>query len=296
MALATLVLIAYELHHPVISKEYEENTNIRRINTIKSIHDKKQRFPQVIIIGAKKAGTRALIDYLQLHPNIETAKHEVSFFNANYHQGFDWYRQQMPNTTEDQITIEKSPGYCDNKDVPKRVHDWNPDIKILFIVRNPIERLVSDYVQAITDFRHTNKTFEEFVTHNGEINNDSYTVHVSIYHEQYTLWHSLFPKSQIHVVDGDVLITNPIKEISKVEDFLHIPHVVTEECVVFDEAKGFYCRKMTEDNSIKCEPPKKGRPHPDIEEDLLSKLRKFFTPHNELFYNMTGRQFDWPGE
>lgn len=47
---------------------------------------------QVIIIGAKKAGTRALLEFLRVHPDVQAVGPEVHFFDKNYHRGFEWYR------------------------------------------------------------------------------------------------------------------------------------------------------------------------------------------------------------
>jgi len=48
--------------------------------------------PDAIIIGAKKAGTRALLEFLRLHPKVKAAKQEIHFFDRHYHRGSDWYR------------------------------------------------------------------------------------------------------------------------------------------------------------------------------------------------------------
>ncbi|KJH47621.1 hypothetical protein DICVIV_06280 [Dictyocaulus viviparus] len=45
-----------------------------------------------IIIGVKKAGTRALLEFLRLNPNIRAPGPEVHFFDKNYHKGLEWYR------------------------------------------------------------------------------------------------------------------------------------------------------------------------------------------------------------
>jgi len=52
----------------------------------------RRRCPQVIIIGAKKAGTRALLEFLRIHPDVRAVGREVHFFDKNYHRGFEWYR------------------------------------------------------------------------------------------------------------------------------------------------------------------------------------------------------------
>ena len=51
-----------------------------------------KRLPQAVIVGAKKSGTRALLEYLRLHPGVVGAGPEPHFFDRNYDKGLDWYR------------------------------------------------------------------------------------------------------------------------------------------------------------------------------------------------------------
>lgn len=51
-----------------------------------------KKLPQAIIIGVKKGGTRALLEFLRQHPNIKAPGPEVHFFDKNYHLGLEWYR------------------------------------------------------------------------------------------------------------------------------------------------------------------------------------------------------------
>ena len=52
--------------------------------------ERAQRLPDFIIIGAKKGGTRALIEFLKLHPSIKAAGPEIHFFDNHYDKGLDW--------------------------------------------------------------------------------------------------------------------------------------------------------------------------------------------------------------
>ncbi|KAK1794262.1 hypothetical protein P4O66_011158 [Electrophorus voltai] len=52
-----------------------------------------KRLPQAIIIGVKKGGTRALLEFLRVHPDIRAVGAEPHFFDRNYDNGLDWYRQ-----------------------------------------------------------------------------------------------------------------------------------------------------------------------------------------------------------
>lgn len=88
-----------------------------------------RHLPGTLIIGVKKSGTRALLEFIRLHPDVRAAGCEVHFFDRHYQKGLHWYRHHMPYTIEGQITMEKTPSYFVTKDVPLRVHHMNPNTK-----------------------------------------------------------------------------------------------------------------------------------------------------------------------
>lgn len=88
-----------------------------------------RHLPEVLIIGVKKSGTRALLEFIRLHPDVRAAGCEVHFFDRHYGRGFHWYRNHMPPTIEGQITMEKTPSYFIYREVPQRVHHMNPGTK-----------------------------------------------------------------------------------------------------------------------------------------------------------------------
>jgi hypothetical protein len=51
-----------------------------------------QKLPTALIIGVKKAGTRALLDYLRLHPKIVAPGPEIHYFDRYFERGINWYR------------------------------------------------------------------------------------------------------------------------------------------------------------------------------------------------------------
>ena len=69
--------------------------DLRRVSTA------AKRLPRAIIIGVKKGGTRALLEYLRIHPDVRAARQEVHFFDRHYQRGLDWYRSD----TEDYIIV-----------------------------------------------------------------------------------------------------------------------------------------------------------------------------------------------
>ena len=105
--------------------------------------------PDVLIIGVRKAGTGALRHFLQLHPDIVIARKEMHFFDfqANYAHGLKAYARLLPRKTRtDQLLLEKTPAYFIAPGAARRIRDSVPDVKMLLIVREPVTRMISEYV------------------------------------------------------------------------------------------------------------------------------------------------------
>nr|KAG5702053.1 hypothetical protein BaRGS_032302 [Batillaria attramentaria] len=258
-----------------------------------------QRLPSCIIIGVRKCGTRALLEFLNLHPDIVTAEDEIHFFNDDerYRMGLDWYRRRMPHSLSHQITIEKTPGYFISPIAPSRVHRMNSSIKLIVLLRHPTIRTVSDYTQIYFNKLYKNETLDAFEDiaiekETGGVNTRYKAVQISMYHQHFRNWLEVFPRHQIHVVDGDRLITDPVSEIEQIEDFLGISHRVTYNILYYNSTRGFYCMKVNSTYE-RCLGASKGRKHPDIEDSVIRKLNRFFTPHNKQLFDLLHRRFRW---
>src|SRR5208283_4238553 len=93
--------------------------------------------PSFIIIGAQKAGTTALFDYLSKNPQIICGtEKEIDFFNCagRFRQGEEFYHSHFPileSMDKDSITFEASGGYLANPLAAKRIFEYNPKIKLI---------------------------------------------------------------------------------------------------------------------------------------------------------------------
>lgn len=260
----------------------------------------KRRLPQCIIIGIRKAGTRALLTFLNLHPQIQAAKNEVHFFDEdeNYERGYEWYRKRMPYSFSGQLTIEKSPSYFKVREVPGRIQEMNSSIKLLLIVREPTERMISDYLQIQLKRIKNGKSAELFevlaTTSDGEVDEDYGNLRLSLYYKHMRNWLKYFTLDHFHIVDGNKLTKDPINELHKVEDFLGLEHRLNSDMFYYNKTKKHFCYKLATEQ--KCLDATKGREHPEVDPNVLRKLREYFRPYNEKFFEMIGRRFDWPAE
>jgi len=71
---------------------YQWSTDSDRQQEMTSSDARTRRLPDVIIIGVKKCGTRALLEFIRAHPHVRATGHEVHFFDRHYDKGLDWYR------------------------------------------------------------------------------------------------------------------------------------------------------------------------------------------------------------
>ncbi|CAG0883149.1 unnamed protein product [Cyprideis torosa] len=260
-----------------------------------------RRFPDAIIIGVRKGGTRALLEMLNLHPKVRKVGPEVHFFDHHYERGYDWYLSQMPQILKSEICIEKTPAYFVTPSSPELIYhmtrtkgnysEANP-LKLLLIVRDPVERLISDYSQRISTHPE-HRTFEELVfDENGLVNEAYKAVRISLYAKHFRRWLEYFNRSHIHIVDGDLLITDPLSEIRKAERFLKLTPYFNHRNFFFNDTKGFYC--LQNEVSRKCLARSKGRKHPKVDPFTITKLRRYFSKWNHEFEDLTDLRFDWP--
>nr|NP_001074038.1 heparan sulfate glucosamine 3-O-sulfotransferase 3B1a isoform 1 [Danio rerio]ABH11449.1 heparan sulfate 3-O-sulfotransferase 3X [Danio rerio] len=255
-----------------------------------------KKLPQAIIIGVKKGGTRALLEFLRLHPDIRAVGAEPHFFDRNYEKGLEWYRELMPKTLDGQLTMEKTPSYFVTKEVPGRIHAMSRDTKLIVVVRDPVTRAISDYTQTrskkpdIPSFESL--TFKNLSTN--VIDTSWSAVQIGMYARHLERWLQFFPMSQLLFVSGERLISDPSGEMARVQHFLGLRREVTHKHFHFNPAKGFPCLKRPESNNKPhCLGKTKGRTHPNINPEVIQRLRDFYKPFNKKFYHMTGHDFGW---
>ncbi|XP_012233591.1 heparan sulfate glucosamine 3-O-sulfotransferase 6 [Linepithema humile] len=254
-----------------------------------------RQLPTALIIGVKKGGTRALLEFLRLHPAIRAAGSEVHFFDHHYVKGFRWYRRRMPPTLVGQITMEKTPSYFVTSEVPKRVKHMNPGMKLIVVVRDPVTRAISDYTQ-VKSKRRWMPRFEDLAFLNGSriVDTSWVPLKIGVYVRHLERWLQHFPLSQFLFVSGERLIADPVMEITRVQDFLNLKRVICEKHFYFNATKGFPCLLKSEDRATPhCLGKNKGRSHPYIDPAAIQRLRDFYRPFNQRFYQLAGMDFGW---
>lgn len=161
--------------------------------------------PTFIIIGAMKTGTTSLHTYLSAHPEVGMSEvKELDFFNEDSHwsRGVDWYRTQFPEGFAQ--VGEASPGYTKYPafpGVPERMASVVPDAKLIYVLRDPIARIVSHYIDAFSWGRE-HGTIDEVLA--GDLDDNHY-VNCSRYDLQLSRYDGVYPAERILVIANEGL-------------------------------------------------------------------------------------------
>ncbi len=249
--------------------------------------------PDFLIIGASKCGTTSLHNYLNQHPKVEQGIwKEIHFFDQypNYAKGLNWYRTHFPVRTDpDAFCLgEATPAYLFNPAVPERVADAMPKVKLIVLVRNPIDRAYSHY-------HHTRRGGNENLPFENAIEAESDRISDELkklesnptyydltyaqysylargrYMEQIERWLQYFPREQMIVIQSQALFSDPDAFCNRIFEFLDL------EPYSLDVGRAY--------NS--------GEYRNQIAPDTRSRLRAYFRPHNEALAEFLGEPLDW---
>ena len=182
--------------------------------------------PNLIVIGAQKCGTSALHYYLGLHPEVAMSEtKELNFFikNRNWERGVDWYRRQFDPAAP--VRGESSPNYTAHplfRGVARRMHDVIPDAKLIYIVRDPLERIAAQWVHNYSHGR-TGRSLREVVRPNRK----PYIAR-SRYYMQLTRFLRRYPLEQILVLDQQDLRDDRAATLRRVFEFAGVDPEFTD--------------------------------------------------------------------
>ncbi len=143
----------------------------RLVSKYVGITSSKRSLPNAIIIGAPRCGTTHLFNSLRYHPNVHPSRiKEIHFFDREekYVRGENYYRSFFPYqmmVRQGDVVIEATPGYFLDPKVPDRIASIVPDVKLILLLRNPVERAISRYFYSLGKVKNREvafRTIEEF--------------------------------------------------------------------------------------------------------------------------------------
>ena len=246
--------------------------------------------PAFIVIGAQKCGTGFFYRRLKKHPSIKPSKaREVHYFDDNFHEGLAWYKSQFPGikNTRAKITGEKSPYYLFHPHAPRRVSEVLPDVRLISLLRDPVDRAYSSYQHQVRAGRETLSFEAAIEAEEGRLLDErermladetyvspnhrhfSYLSR-SVYVDQLKSWHQYFGRDQLLVLKSEDMFERPQQVLNRAVGFCGLPE--------WD----FGPLKRAD---------KPG--YAPMDPRTRSRLESFFEPHNQRLYEYLGRDFGW---
>lgn len=204
--------------------------------------------PNFLIIGSPKCGTTSLYHYLGQHPNIEFSKvKEPKYFsfkdlNLNFNKKSTKIAlEQLKNSTikdidsylelfsglNSQYIGEASPNYFHFEPAAKNIFEFNPDMKMIVILRNPIDRLYSDWKHNVRMGYEPEYSFKKSLSLIEKRKANNYPPYFNYlekgdYSKHLKRYYSLFSKKQIKVILYDDFKLNPNNVCNNVISFLGV--------------------------------------------------------------------------
>ena len=247
--------------------------------------------PDFLVIGVMKGGTTSLFQYLAKHHQINPPfRKEIKFFDLHYKQGLNWYRAHFPTKSKmksGSITGEATPYYMFHPLAAQRIARDLPKVKLITILRNPVDRAYSHYNHMVRvgreqlSFDDALEKEEERLFQEDEkiIASPDYSpfkhLHYSYkargrYAEQISKWLELFQRDQMLFLSSDELYSTPSVVYGKALDFLKRPFSAPGNFKAFNQ--GEYDGLSTESRE---------------------KLNAYFEPYNQQLYDLLNMDFGW---
>jgi hypothetical protein len=239
--------------------------------------------PDYLIIGETKCGTTSLYNYLIKHPRIRDsygngdkvdpsyATKEIRFFDRYYYKGINWYRKCFPATNNGEITGEGTPMYMYRAMALYRIYKHLPDAKFVVLLRNPIDRLFSNYqhyYKYVSGWANKYTDFEAYL--NKCTDPDYFMIDKGIYFQSLQRWFQFFPKEQFYIDTSENLRNNPQSVYSNILEFLGVEDYKLESYSYYRENE-----------------------YNDMRKETRQMLRDFYQPYNEKLYSLLKMDLKW---
>lgn len=253
--------------------------------------------PSFIILGAQKAGTTSLFNYLSFHPQLIASKvKEVHYFDWNFEKGFSWYLTQFPFMwkSRGKFTYESSPAYFDEEKVPQRIYDALGKIKLIVMLRDPVERTFSAWkmYHSFKDIKNSNlqkkydqRDFDDAIQEELAVDDFSKAkpflyIKRGLYINHLQNYERYFGRDNMLILDYRRLQSDPVNLMNEICDFLGIDRIPEKKI-----------QKIIQKKYNKSEHINYGE-----YKETLKKLKRFYRSYNIKLWTYIGKDLGWDDE
>ena len=228
-------------------------------NRVNKMNAQCRFLPDILIFGFDKCGTMTLRQFLSVHPDIFITQNDGNnkFFREIAESAYNHKTVPLSKKTEctpkGKLRLEKlvNPRY------PESVKRYVPNIKLIAIVKEPVERTMSHYVHFVVqsdkplrmvDFDLCARRLvsspigpsSKAVGNDHRCDGTNHIITTSMYATSLKKWVDIFGLENILIIDGDNFVSNPVEELRKAEDFIGLEHKISESDFYYDKQKKFF--------------------------------------------------------
>jgi Sulfotransferase domain len=291
----------------------------------------QQQHISMMIIGAQKAGTTSIKEYLGEHPALQThLQKEFSYFfdDNDYAEGYaKALKKYYPHAESSELLIAKNAGLYTSEEGMRRLKAHNPNCEIVILLRNPVERTYSAFLME-KNYGHINIPFQEMrgIVEKADTTDWRYSflVGMSLYADHLEMIYRHFPKEKVTLIRYEDLNSEPLQictalfaKLGVDSNFVpntNVRHNVTHKTRSQNVGK-FITRLLSKNSKVKKyiraffpgradykagELLRKANlsnaRHEPIDPEMALFLRNFYKPYNNRLSEITGIDFSsWNG-
>lgn len=256
-------------------------------------------FPDFLLVGAQRCGTTSLFRALLSHPHVLRANFlkGVNYFDVAHERDLSWYRAHFPLVAtarrhaapgHDRAQVFEASGYyMFHPHAPRRIAETLPEVKIVAMVRDPVERAFSAYKHEFARGFETEPLERALALEDARIapeldrmlRDPGYQSAIyrhqayrrrGQYAEQLQRFVDLLGEHRVHVVQSELFFTQPEDEYARLLGFLGLPSVMPAS---FDRYNP--------------------RPSAPLDPSVAARLREHFEPHDAALERFLDAQPSW---
>ncbi len=188
----------------------------------------QKTYPDFFIVGAPRCGTTSLHEYLNQIPDVFMCTKECGFFST-YSNGrvesYDEYYNLFSTAESNQLIGESTAIYLRDPETPKKIYQANPNAKIIFMLRDPIERAFSHYLMYVKNGYENlpfSKKLEKYIENKANDNFHNYIIMPSYYFNSINEYIRIFGKDNVKIIIYEEFAKKTKKIVTEILDFLNL--------------------------------------------------------------------------
>ncbi len=257
--------------------------------------------PTFLFLGAQKSGSTTFIKYIEAHPEIYCHNTEIHYFDKLKYNKNNHANYEIKFNTNHKVIGEKTPSYLPLEYVIDRIHEYNPNMKLIIFLREPIQRaysqfnMISNSGTIIKSRKNDRASYEWFPETRGMNRNDAFTmtikkhyqkkshqfaknnlprlnvVKTGYYDEQIAYVYNKFSYNNVHIKISEENKEDPLNCYNEIFDFLGVKKLNFSDIEHITNARVAHYKKPL---------------------NLLNKklLYEIYKPHNKKLYELLGRE------